>query len=112
MKEFDTLAIVDILFDVGRRAVGHALLSRVHQLALAEKVDLAVTMLSEHSPFLRVLRYGSFIKSPKEFTLIVHEPKSGRHRLATRPLSDWHVTWSFTSPALLPTPPTKPGSSR
>jgi hypothetical protein len=93
MREFDTLAIVDILFDIDRPGIGHALLRTIHQLALSEGVDIAVTMLSEHSPFLRVLRGWGFIESPEQFTLVLHEPKNGPHQLAARPAVDWHVTW-------------------
>ena len=93
MREFETLAIVDILFDLDRPAAGHALLRQVHGIAVSEGVDMAVTLLSEHSPFRRVLRRWGFLKTPEQFTLITHEPKNGRHRLTERPFTDWHVTW-------------------
>ena len=91
MREFDTLAIVDLLFDQARPDVGHALLRSAHRLAVFEGVDIAVMMLSEHSPFRRLLRLWGFMESPEQFTLILHEPEP--HRLAQRPAQDWHVTW-------------------
>jgi hypothetical protein len=93
MREFDTLAVVDLLFDCTRPDVGHALLRRAHRLAVSEAVDIAVAMMSEHSPFRRVLRPWGFVESPEQFTLIIHEPKNARRTLAARPPEDWHVTW-------------------
>jgi len=93
MREFDTLAVVDLLFDHTRLDVGHALLRRAHRLAISEGVDIAVAMMSEHSPFRRILRRWGFVESPEQFTLIVHEPRNARRTLATRPPQDWHVTW-------------------
>ena len=93
MREFETLAVVDLLFDMDRPDVGHALLRRAHQLAISEGVDIAVAMLNELSPFRRILRLWGFLESPEQFTLILHERKDAPHRLATRPPQDWHVTW-------------------
>jgi hypothetical protein len=87
------LAIVDLLYEVGRPAVGHALLRQVHAIARGEGVDLSVTMISNKSPYLPLLRKWGFLATPEKFTLITHEPKNGRHRLNDRPFSDWHVTW-------------------
>ena len=93
MREFETLAVVDLLFDVGRPAVGHTLLRCAHRVALSEGVDIAVVMLNEFSPFRRILRLWGFLESPEQFTLILHEHKDTPHRLAARPAQDWHVTW-------------------
>ena len=93
MREFDALAVVDLLFDCTRPDVGHALLRRVHRLAIAEGVDIAVTMMNEHSPFRRVLRRWGFVESPEQFTLLIHEPGNAGHALASRPARDWHITW-------------------
>jgi hypothetical protein len=93
MREFETLAVVDLLFDLERPDVGHALLRCVHRLAISEGVDIAVAMLSEHSPFRRILRLWGFVESPEQFTLVLHEPRNGRLKLAARPPQDWHVTW-------------------
>ena len=93
MREFDTLAIVDLLFDHARPGIGHALIRHAHRLALAEGVDIAVMMLSEHSPFLRTMRLWGFLESPEQFTLVLHEPKNPPSALLGRPPQDWHVTW-------------------
>jgi hypothetical protein len=93
MREFDALAIVDLLFDHARPDVGHALLRRAHQLAVSQGVDIAVAMLSEHSPFRHILRLWGFVESPEQFTLVLHEPRNARLKLAARPPQDWHVTW-------------------
>jgi hypothetical protein len=93
MREFETLAVVDLLFDLGRPDVGHALLRRAHQFAVSEGVDIAVAMLSEHSPIRRILRRWGFFESPEQFTLVLHEPRNARLKLAARPPQDWHVTW-------------------
>lgn len=93
MKSFDALAIVDLLFDLRRPAVGHALLRQVHEIARAEGVDLSVIMMSNESSYLPFLRKWGFLATPEKFTLIFHEPKNGRYGLQNRPFSDWHVTW-------------------
>jgi hypothetical protein len=68
-------------------------LRKAHQLAVAEGVDIAVTMLSEHSPLRPLLRRWGFVASPEQFTLVLHEPRATRQNLAARPPQDWHVTW-------------------
>jgi hypothetical protein len=93
MREFETLAVVDLLFDIDCPGVGHALLRRAHRLALSEGVDIAVAMLNEFSPFRRILRLWGFLESPEQFTLVLHERKDAPHRLTTRPAQDWHITW-------------------
>ncbi len=93
MKVFDTLALVDLLYDPDEPAVGNALLGAVHRMAVASGVDLATTMAAPHNPYLGTLRRWGFLRTPEGFTLITHEPKGGRLGLGDRPFADWHLTW-------------------
>jgi hypothetical protein len=93
MKSFDALGIVDILFDLERPAVGHALLRQIHRLAVLARVDLTAIMIGKESPYLGFLRRWGFLPTPETFTIILHEPRNSARRLQARSTADWHVTW-------------------
>ena len=94
MMGFDVLSIVDILFLPGRNDVGRALLSAVHRVAVESKVDMSACLLSQHSPFLPILKRFGFIKTPQSFTLIVHKPKKGEIVMVDeKAFEQWHLTW-------------------
>ena len=93
MFEFDVLAIVDILYPSERRDVGSALLSKIHDLALKTRADMAVCLLNPHSPFLPVLKRQGFLKTPEGFSLIVHEPEDGGVQFKPGSFKQWHPTW-------------------
>lgn len=92
MREFNTLAVVDILHDPDDVDAADALLSVVHEEAKRRKVDLASAALPPGSPFRPALSRRGFLRTPEFFTLITHEPK-GVDRITSRPQSDWHLTW-------------------
>lgn len=93
MFEFDVLAIVDILYPSERRDVGDALFSKIHDLALETKADMAVCLLNPNSPFLPILKRQGFLKTPEGFSLIVHEPEGGNIKFAPGSFKKWHLTW-------------------
>lgn len=93
MQSFDALGIVDILFDLKRPAVGHALLRQIHRLAVRSGVDLTAAMMGKQSPYRWFLHRWGFLPTPETFTVILHEPRNSPRRLSARPATDWHVTW-------------------
>lgn len=92
MREFSTLAIVDILCDPADIAAADALLAAVHEEAKRRRVDLVSAALTPSSPFRPLLARWGFMRTPEFFTLITHEPK-GAPRISGHPAEDWHLTW-------------------
>jgi hypothetical protein len=93
MHEFDTLAIVDLVFPSARPDVGRALLAAVHDRAVGMQVDLAVCMFNANSPLIPVLRRCGFLRTSEAFTIIVHQPKDASFRVDMETLKNWHYTW-------------------
>jgi len=93
MMGFDTMAIVDILYPPDRADVGKALLCIAHDETVRSQADLAVCLLSEHTPYLGALKRFGYMRTPEAFTLVAHEPQ-GRTRVLDETLvQGWHVTW-------------------
>jgi hypothetical protein len=94
MRDFDCMAVVDIMFSPERRDVGAALLNRVHEEAVASDVDMSACMLNPHSPLLRSFRRWGYFKTPECFTFIIHEPRGAPRPIHGEfPFSQWHLTW-------------------
>jgi hypothetical protein len=93
MREFTTLAVVDLLADLDDTRAAKALLTRVHQLALELDVDLVSTIHTEESPLRPLFRSAGFLKTPESFTLVVNQPKGAAPALGPEQYRDWHVTW-------------------
>jgi predicted N-acetyltransferase YhbS len=93
MKQFDVLAIVDILFSPERPDVGKALLNAVHKAAINLNVDMISCMLNSHDPLCPTLQGAGYFKTPETFSLFVHEPKGTNHHFSTDSFNNWHLTW-------------------
>ena len=93
MKQFNVLAIVDILFSPERGDAGKALLNAVHETAVELNVDMSSCMLNPHDPLYPTLQGSGYFKTPETFSLFIHEPKGTRPHFNTNSFVKWHLTW-------------------
>lgn len=93
MKQFDVLAIVDILFSPERPDAGKALLKSVHERAVELDVDMSSCMLNPHDPLCPTLLGAGFFKTPETFSLFVHEPREKTPHFSRESFNKWHLTW-------------------
>ncbi len=93
MKQFDVLAIVDILFSPERPDAGNALLKSVHEMAIELNVDMSSCMLNHHDPLCTSLQRSGYFKTPETFSLFVHEPGEKTPNFSKDSFDKWHLTW-------------------
>jgi len=93
MKQFDVLAIVDILFSPERFDAGKALLNASHEIALQLHVDMSTCLFSPHDPLFPILKKCGYFKTPETFSLFLHEPKGSRPQFKEDTFDKWHLTW-------------------
>jgi hypothetical protein len=93
MHEFDTLAIVDLVFSPDDPRAGQSLLRAVHETAVRMKVDLVATALNSDSLLMPTLRWSGFLQTPERYTVIAHCPKEGDVSIESLRTSSWHRTW-------------------
>lgn len=93
MKQFDVLAIVDILFSPKRFDVGKALLHIVHNKAVELGVDMSACLLNPHDPLCPILKKLGYFKTSELFSFIVHEPQNTSPHFEEESYDKWHLTW-------------------
>ena len=93
MKQFDILAIVDIMFSPERHDVGKALLDSVHEVALQLNVDISNCLLNPHDPLYPIIKKHGYFKTPESISLFTHEPKGAGHEFSENSFDKWHITW-------------------
>ncbi|MEM3101454.1 MAG: GNAT family N-acetyltransferase [Candidatus Nitrosotenuis sp.] len=93
MKQFDVLAIVDILFSPERVDVGRALLNATHKIALQLNVDMSTFLSSPHDPLFPILKKYGYFKTPDTFYLFLHEHKGSNLQFKEDTFNKWHLTW-------------------
>lgn len=93
MKQFDVLAIVDILFSPERFDTGNALLNAVHNMAVQLNVDMSSCLLNPYDPLFPILNNCGYFRTPETFSLFVHEPKGRRPHFREDTFNKWHLTW-------------------
>ncbi len=93
MKQFDVLAIVDILFSPERPDAGNSLLNAVHEMAVQMNVDMSSCMLNQHDPLCPILKKSGYFKTPETFSLFIHEPKDTTSHFSKDSFDKWHLTW-------------------
>ncbi len=93
MKQFNVLAIVDILFSPERTDVGKALLQAIHKIAVESNVDMSACLFNPHDPLCPILKKCGYLKTPESFSLIVHEPKGTTPQFREDSFYKWHLTW-------------------
>jgi hypothetical protein len=93
MKQFDVLAVIDIMFSPDRNDVGIALLSTAHKTAIDMNVDMSACLLNSYDPLCPTLKRCGYFKTPEVFSLFVHEPKGASPHFETDSLDQWHITW-------------------
>ncbi len=91
MREFTSLAIVDLCFNFQDTKVLAAVLSAVDRTAHELKVDLVATLVSSR-PLQQQLRSFLFFKTPETFQLIVRENPLVLSQPGRDPNSLW-MTW-------------------
>lgn len=93
MKQFDILAVVDILFSPERSDAGKTLLNAVHKTAVQLNVEMSACLLNPHDPLCSILKKCGYYKTPESFSLFVHEPKGTSLQFKEDSFNKWHLTW-------------------
>jgi len=93
MKQFDVLAIVDIMFAPEHHDVGKALLDAVHEMARKLNVDMSNCLLNPHDPLYPIIKKHGYFKTPESISLFTHEPKGAGHEFSENSFDKWHITW-------------------
>ncbi len=93
MKQFDVLAIVDIMFSPERRDVGKALLKTVHEVAVELNVDISNCLLNPHGPLYPIIKKHGYFKTPESISLFTHEPKGAGLEFCEDSFDKWHIAW-------------------
>lgn len=96
MREFDTLAIVDLVLAPGAKDALGPVLRFVDGQAVEQDVDLTSVLAGD--PGLRNgLRRNLYFETPESFQLLVHPSAGDRvalaEALAGAAIDDWHLTW-------------------
>jgi N-acetylglutamate synthase-like GNAT family acetyltransferase len=93
IKEFNVLAVVDIMYSPAEPDTGIFLLKAVHVTAVNLKVDMTSCLLGQSDPFYPVLKKCGYIKTPESISLFVHEPKGSETGISKSSIDKWHITW-------------------
>lgn len=93
MKQFNALAIVDILFSPEQLEVGRALFDSAHKIAVQLKADFSACLISHHDKLFPILRKFGYYKTPESITLFVHEPKGRKPHFSKDSFDKWHLMW-------------------
>jgi hypothetical protein len=92
MKQFNAVALVDLVALNGDRETTSALINECLNFSRKIKVDVVATAMPPHHPFANLFMRSGFIKSPEKFTLVTHTPK-GAINLSKDRFSDWFINW-------------------
>lgn len=94
MKDFSTVAIVDMLWNPDDAKLGMALLKFSSQFAKDQKVDLLTIMVTPLGEIKSLLHRAGFIKSPEAFTMVINEPKNKTELSKVLAAGhQWFVSW-------------------
>lgn len=93
MKQFNVLAVVDILFSPERPDAGKVLMRAIHEKAIELNVDMSSCMLNQHDPLCPLLKRSGYFKTPEKFSLFIHEPKATASCFSKNSFDKWHLTW-------------------
>lgn len=91
MKEYQVLALVDLVADKNDESVVDALLKQAINVASSMGVDMVATALLPHDPILNRFFKNAFIKSPEKFILVAHFPK--KNAVNFKDLEKWRINW-------------------
>ena len=93
MKQFSTLAIVDLIaLDEDKAAVA-ALMNASVPIAAKEKVDLVTTAFPAHYRFCQLLYRKGFISTSEKFTLITRLPQDSTITFNQNDFKRWFINW-------------------
>jgi hypothetical protein len=106
MREFNVIAVPEILCVPGRQDVLKAMVAKTRSVGKELRCDLVACLFNVKDPVLKNLQKMAFLKTPESFYLVVHAPKDGAFQFSSktaRPksgpvvydelLENWHVTW-------------------
>lgn len=93
MKDFSTIAIVDLVWDLSDIKYANSLIRFACTFAQQQNVDLVSILISPVDELLNELKRCGFLKSPEKFTLVVNYPKSKKLFLDENYDKKWFVSW-------------------
>ncbi len=93
MREFQVLAVVDVVLASATSNSGSGLQYKIHLLAREAHVDLAATICNPTSQLAKFFRKAFFLKTPEKFTLVINRPRSTDYFDEAGRFSRWYITW-------------------
>lgn len=93
MKGFNTLAVVDLVYEPGSSHVFRALLRAIIAEAHRNHVELVATIANPNNELTKWLKRWGFFATSKKFSLVAHIPKESQGVFPSETLSRWPVTW-------------------
>jgi hypothetical protein len=93
MKQFLSVAIVDLVVFNDEKKVFNALIKRSIRFARQSNADLVASAFTDHDELANSFRWAGFFKSREKFTIVGHFPKSGDIKFSEFNFSDFHINW-------------------
>lgn len=93
MREFISMAIVEVLVQHSRPKVFKALTREAILYAEKAEVDLMATALTDHDNLRFLFQKVGFIRTPEKFSIVAHYPKSFLSDPITALFTRWHINW-------------------
>lgn len=93
MKQFLSVAIVDLVIFKDDKKVFNALMKRCITFAHQNNADLVASALTDHDGLRNFFRRAGFFKSREKFTIVGHFPKNGKIKFSEFLFSDFHLNW-------------------
>ncbi len=93
MKEFSTIAIVDIVWDLSDIKFATSLIRFACSYSKQQGVDLVSILISPVDELLKALKHCGFLRTPEKFTLVVNYPKSKKLFTDENYDKKWFVSW-------------------
>ena len=93
MKQFLSVAIVDLVVFNDDKKVFNALMKRCILFARQGNADLVASALTDHDGLSNSFRRAGFFKSREKFTIVGHFPKNGDIKFSEFHFSNFHINW-------------------
>ena len=93
MKDFESLAIVDLACLKGDVDAQRALLTKAHQLAVHYDVDVCASLQNPHLDLVKTMHRCGYLNSPESFTLCTHEVAGSDDLMNESTFPHWFVSW-------------------
>lgn len=93
MKQFLSVAIVDLVIFNDDKKVFNALMKRCICFARQSNADLVTSVLTDHDELSNSFHWAGFFKTREKFIIVGHFPKNGDIKFSEFNFSDLHINW-------------------